>query len=148
MIDRIENKRFEKNIKLFRWLAVLTLIIAIIKISLDPNIFNSSGRKFDFIISLLPISLFLQYRQTANKWGGQFIEWTENEISFKSRKYDNTIINLDDIDEILIKLDTIEIRTKNKNFVINIEDYTDYQIRLRLKNNFEKIKERIAHNND
>lgn len=142
--DRIENKRFEKNINFFKWSAAITLILALAKISFNPNIFNVSGKASDFMISLIPIFLYIQYRNVSKKWRGQFIEWTENEISFKSRKHDNTSINLTEITSINIKLDIIEIETKRENYSINIEDYTKYEDRLRIKNNFEKIKEKLS----
>ena len=86
---------------------------------------------------------FIQYRKTAKKWSGQFIEWSDSQILFKTREYDKTTVELDDINSIEIKLDRIILRTKEKDFEINIEDYTEYEDRLQLKNNFERIKEKL-----
>jgi hypothetical protein len=143
-IDRLDNKHYEKNINLYKWAALITLILAICKIIYTPNIFTGFAKPVDFITSLIPIVIFIQFKRTAKKWGGQFFEWRENEVEFKSRKYDTTIIHYNDITSINIKLDIIEIETKQKKFEINIEDYTEYEDRIRLKSNFEKIKNEIV----
>lgn len=142
--DRIENRRFEKNIKFFKWAAVITLVLAVLKIAFTPDILKGGGETADFLTSLIPIALFFQYRSTARKWGGQFIEWKENEISFKTRNYDHTTIHLSSIESIDIRLDIIEIKTSEQKYDINIEDYTKYQDRIRLKENFNKIKEKLS----
>src|SRR5690606_25967603 len=97
----------ERNLKFLKWAAVITLLVAIFQILLTPEILNGGGRMVDFITTLIPVGLFLQYRSTAKKWGGQFIEWKENEVSFKSRKYDHTTIKMEDIVSINIQLDII-----------------------------------------
>ncbi|WP_310991034.1 hypothetical protein [Aequorivita marina] len=143
---RLENNRFEKNIKFFKWGAIITMFLAIMRIGFDSDIFKGSATFGDFILTLIPVGLFLQYRQTAKKWGGQFIEWTDNQIIFKSRKYDETTIEIDDIESIDIKLDMICIKTKEKNYEINIEDYTKYEDRFELKSQFEIVNEKLKHN--
>ena len=142
--DRIENYRFEKNIKFFKWGVGITLILAVFKIVLTPDILNGGGKMTDFLTTLIPIGLFFQYRSTAKKWGGQFIEWKENEISFKTRKYDSTTIKMEEIQSVEIRLDLIIISTLQKKYEINIEDYTEYKDRIRLKDNFGKIKEKLS----
>jgi|SRR5690554_338990 len=143
---RLENNRFEKNIKFFKWGAIVTLFLAIIRIAFDSNIFHGTATFGDFMLTLIPVGLFIQYRQTAKKWGGQFIEWTDNQIIFKSRKYAKTTIEITDIESIEIKLDLIIIKTIENNYEINIEDYTEYEDRIQLKNNFERVKEKLKHN--
>ncbi len=140
---RLENKRFEKNIKFFKWGAIITLFLAIIRIAFDADLFQGSAKLGDFMLSLIPIMFFIQYRKTAKKWSGQFIEWSDSQILFKTREYDKTTVELDDINSIEIKLDRIILRTKEEDFEINIEDYTEYEDRLQLKNNFERIKEKL-----
>jgi hypothetical protein len=144
IIDRLENKRYEKNINLYKSAAVITLILAIFKVIYTPNIFTGFAKPVDFITSLIPIVIFIQFKRTAKKWGGQFIEWRENEVEFKSRKYDKIIVHYNNITSINIKLDIIKIETEQKKVEINIEDYTEYEDRIRLKSNFEKIKNEIV----
>lgn len=141
--DRIENHRYEKNIKLFKWCAGLALLLAVFRIAITPDVLTGGAKSFDFLTTLIPIGLYLQYRKTAKNFGGQFIEWSENEISFKSRKYKHTIIKLSNIESINIRLETIEINTPEKNYAISIEDYTKYEDRMRLKENFEKVNDQL-----
>lgn len=140
--QRIENNRNEKNLRLFKWGAILSLVLAAIRITIEPQILSGVST-IDFILLLYPIPLFILYYRTAKKWGGQFIEWKEDEISFKSRKYDKTTILLSDIKSINIYLHIIEIETLNAKYKINIEDYTAYSDRVQLKSNFEKVKNQV-----
>lgn len=93
--------------------------------------------------TLIPITLFLQYRKTAKKWGGQFIEWSDHQILFKSRNHASTTIELADLEAIEVKLDFIILKTKETKYEINIEDYTEYKDRIHLKNHLEKLKEKL-----
>lgn len=143
IIDRLENKRYEKNIKFFKWVAIGSFIAAIARILSEPNILTGAGKTFDYVITLYPIGLYFQYRKTAKNWNGQFFEWKQNELKFKSRKYDKTIIAYTSIKSIEIKLDFIYIETTENSFEINIEDYTEYEDRMRLKENFKKLKNKL-----
>ncbi len=145
--NRIENRRYEKNIKLFKWLAIASLILIVARLSLDSSILTNGAKLGDLISTLFPLAFWFQYRITAKKWGGQFFEWRQNEIEFKSRKYERTTIPFDSIKEIDIRLDIIEIKTVNQLFEINIEDYTEYEDRLKIKKNFELVKNKTKHNN-
>jgi hypothetical protein len=144
IIDRLENRRYEKTIKRYKWLVIITLPLIIVRLALDPGILNNGAKLGDLLTTLLPLGFFIQYKATAKKWGGQFFEWRDSEVEFKSRKYDKTIISHESILQINIKLDIIEIQTKNKLFEINIEDYLEYSDRLRLKNNFKELSNRLS----
>lgn len=67
--SRIENKRFEKTIRFLKWGAIISLLIAILKIAFNSTVFNGKATPDDFILTLIPITLFLQYRKTAKKMG-------------------------------------------------------------------------------
>lgn len=145
-IDKIENRRFERNIWFFKWSAIITLLLAILKIIFFPEIFDGSGKAGDFFLLLLPISFYFNYKRTAKNWGGQFIEWAENSISFKTRNYASTIIETKEIKNIDIALDVIRIQTSEKEFEISIEDYTNYEDRIRIKDNFKQYgKGKLPH---
>ena len=134
VIDKIENKRHEKKLKLFMWCAYISIALAIINTALGNLVFTN----------LVPIALYFQYKKTSKKWGNQFIEWKKQELIFKTREYDITTISIKDIESILIQLDIIEIKTEDENYAINIEDYTDYDKRILLKENFTRLKEEIT----
>ncbi len=144
IIDRLENRRHEKTIQRYKWGVIISLPLIIARLALDPGILNNGAKLGDLLTTLLPLGLFIQYKATAKKWGGQFFEWRENEVEFKSRKFDKTIIPHESILQINIKLDLIEIQTNNNLFEINIEDYLEYSDRLRLKNNFKELSKRLS----
>lgn len=140
VIDRIENKRFEKNIKLFKWLAIISIIPIIGKLILNPEILTGKGTFLDYAINFIPVFLFFEYSRKAKNWGGQFIEWKEGKISFKLRKVSENTIEYSNIESIEIKLDNIIITLKDgEKYDLNIEDYTEYEDRLRIKENFKRI---------
>ncbi len=138
MQDKIENNRYEKNIKLFKWVAYLSIIPIGYKL---VTIFISSEFKtnaYDLISLAIPLILFFNYKRTAKNWGGQFIEWNNDILTFKTKDIKEIIISIENINKIEIKLDSILILTnENKTLLINLEDYTDYKDRLRIKKNFE-----------
>lgn len=141
--ERIENKRYEKNLRLFKWGAILSLVLAAIRVTIEPEILSGIGSTIDFILLLYPIPLFILYYRIAKKWGGQFIEWKVDEISFKSRKYAHTTIKISDINSINIRLHLIKIETNKMNYQINIEDYSNYNDRIRMKNILIMLKEKL-----
>ncbi len=119
--ERIESKRFEKNIKLFKTLAILAFLVAILKVILTPDILTGGGKLLDFGIFLFPIFLFFEYRRKAKNWYGQFIEWGENDITYKTREKEITIIPYESISDISIKLDEIILTSNQNSFKIMIE---------------------------
>lgn len=143
IIERLENHRYEKNIKFFRWLAIASAGLALLHIGLNPQILNGDGKALDFFNLLLPIVFYFQYYKTAKNWKGQFFEWRENEIEFKSRKYPRTIISHKELLDITIKLDLIILETTKTTFEISIEDYTEYEDRIKLKSKFEELKKQL-----
>lgn len=64
-------------------------------------------------------------------------------ISFKTRKHPPTAIEIKKVKNIEIELDTIKIFATNKEYFLDIEDYTKYEDRMRIKNNFEIVKENL-----
>lgn len=141
--DRIENRRFEKNIRFFKWSAIITFVLAVIKVIAFPEVLEEKGKTGDFFLLLLPIALYMNYRRTAKNWGGQYIEWTKDNISFKTRNHSSTIIEIRKISKIDIEFDVIKIYTSKKQFKISIEDYTNYEDRIRIKDNFESLRKEL-----
>ena len=111
---RIENKRFEKNIKLFKVLAIIATILAVYRILSTPDIFTGTGKLMDFGTTLIPIILFFEYRRKSKNWGGQFIEWTNEHLNFKTRHSERTSIANTSITGIEIKLDEILVSTSEQ----------------------------------
>ena len=139
IIDEIQTNRIEKNEKLFKYLAILTGVLAVLKIILRPEILSGDGSVIDYIISLSPIFFYFYYQSKTSKHKGQFIKWTKKSIEYKSKDVHN-VITIDAVQAIKINLDSIDIQLKDGSTqTINIHDYTEYDDRLRIKSNFEKI---------
>jgi hypothetical protein len=144
VIDKIENKTVERKMKFLKWSAIIMLILSLLKIYMNPDIFNKVGSSFDFIIFLLPLYLFYEYRKNAKNWNGQFIEWNDNEIIYKTREEHTTILKYVQIQSIDIKLDEIILNTKEgEQRKIYIEDFEEYSDRVRIKKNFESLNNKL-----
>ncbi|MCE3228234.1 MAG: hypothetical protein K0S32_2785 [Bacteroidetes bacterium] len=143
IIDEISIDRIEKSRKFLFYGAIVTAIIAVLKIFMNPEILTGGGKLADYLISLLPIYLYFSFRKKTSSRKGQFIKWTENSVVFKSRGSENQIL-LTDIHNIKITLDNIDLHLKDGSTkTINIEDYSDYDDRMRIKGNFEKLTTRL-----
>lgn len=144
LIDKITTNRVEKNENLFKGLAIATFILAILKIVIKPDILTGNGSIIDYLISLLPIYFYYNYRSKTSKHKGQFIEWRENILEFKS-KDSHEKIDLEKITDISIHLDLITITLSDRTTkILNIEDYVEYDDRLRIKSNFERMQHSIS----
>ncbi|MEP5792398.1 MAG: hypothetical protein ABJ313_15785 [Cyclobacteriaceae bacterium] len=142
---RIENKRFEKNIQLFKILAAIIAVLAVFRVVSNPEIFSGTGTMLDFGTLLLPIVIFFEYRRKAKNWGGQFIEVSDTELSFKTRKNEQTTVQLNSITDIEIKLDQIVLQTADAGEqTIIVEDFTEYSDRMTIKNNFTELKKKLS----
>jgi hypothetical protein len=140
VIDEIKSDRVEKFEKLFRNLAVITTFLAMARLALRPEILTGNGSTIDYLISLSPILFYASYKSKASKNTGQFIKWTETSIKYKTKDTHGDIV-ISDIKSIEINLDIINIVLKDaSNHSINIEDFTKYEDRVRIKGNFEKVK--------
>ena len=147
---RIENKRFEKTIRLFKILAILAAILSVFRIATNPEIFTGTGligigRIVDFGIMLMPVIIFYGYRRKAKNWGNQFIEISDSKLSFKTRKNKQTNIQFNSIKNIEIKLDQIILNTSDHGEqTIIVEDFTEYSDRIAIKNNFAELKKKLS----
>jgi|GEM_PF-1243751 hypothetical protein len=139
--ERIENKGFEKTVKTFKILTIISLSIVVL-LFLTDHVFkvtdigyvNLSG--FIFVVGF-----YYDYRKKVKTLGGQFIEWSENEISFKSRQEETKTIKLDSIKKIEIKSSEVLLNTiEDLSYTINLDDYREYSEKIKIKNNFKILK--------
>lgn len=145
VIDRLETNRAEKSNKLFFYLGLGAFVLLVLKIYFNPNKLGSTGFWFDLLVMALPIYLMYKGYKTTKNRVGQFIEWQENQISYKLRE-DSTkqTIPLESIENITIGLEEVRLKTTRGERVLNIADFTDYETIKRLKGNFEKMKNNVA----
>jgi hypothetical protein len=100
----------------------------------DIGYVNLSG--FIFVVGF-----YYDYRKKVKTLGGQFIEWSENEISFKSRQEETKTIKLDSIKKIEIKSSEVLLNTiEDLSYTINLDDYREYSEKIKIKNNFKILK--------
>jgi hypothetical protein len=119
------------------WLAIGSLIVGLISLY---DVINGERQVIDYLFTLMPIFFYLKYRHTAKNWGGQFIEWNDNTIKYKTRQTKETTLQISDIKTINILLDKINFELKdNSERTLIIEDYTEYADRLRIKQNFKDL---------
>lgn len=135
IIDRVESKKAQIVLLFTKIAAVVVLVLMIIMATTKSNVRFSDFK--DFIIGFI---LLLNLNNIFNKRKGQFIEWPEDEIEYKTRDEEATI-ELKDIKNVSIHLDTINIKSiQNQDYKIDIQDFTDYKTRLRIKENFTKLQ--------
>ena len=139
-MTRIKNKRHERSFKYFTWFAWIYLGMAIVKFALEPEIFKGVGSIADFTITLLLIGFLFYYRNSVKKLTGQFIEWTDERISYKDRITEQ-IIPISDLEDIEIKIDDIVLCTRDEEcFIINLDDFIEYEDRKAIKAKFEELR--------
>ncbi|WP_242917424.1 hypothetical protein [Pontibacter liquoris] len=145
LIDRVESKRMEKFRKIFFYLGVGSAIILTLKVFTRTSHSGTTGFLIDCLFMILPIyMMFKGYRNSKTRLG-QFIEWQAVDIQYKLKE-DASIktISIKSINNINIGLDSIIVRTDTEEFVLNIEDFTNYKEIKRIKRNFEIIKKNTA----
>jgi hypothetical protein len=146
VIDEIKSERIEKFEKFFLYCAIGTALLLAIKIYLNTAILTGEGEAIDYVLPLLPISSYYTFRKKTSKRKGQFIRWTEKTIDYKSDGTEDTIF-LTDIQDIHISLDMIDLHLNDgTTHTINVQDYADYNDRIRIKDNFTKVLQGLKNN--
>jgi hypothetical protein len=152
LLDKVETNGLMKYKELLYVISVVLLFLFLVKVYLAPGF--KPGHSFEVILYWLysaffllvpPISIILFIRKNRGNRSGQFVEWWNDKIIYKSKGVeDKTIIAADTIKEIKISLDQIEIQSQDQQiYLINIEGYSDNDMRLRIKSNFEKYRKGI-----
>jgi hypothetical protein len=145
VIDKIVNHMYSKSGKTYRRMAIGILVLACIHLLMSPIIYHDGFTWFTVLsMSIGSVPLLIHSFFSHRNKRGQFIEWSEEAIVFKNKKYSSTKVLLKDIKSIEIGLDVVEIETKEKTYKIDIEDYTEYEDRLRLKRNFRSIASELG----
>jgi len=152
LLDKVETNGLMKYKELLYVISVVLFFLFFVKVYLAPDF--KPGHTFEvvsywfysaFFLLVPPISIILFIRKNRGNRSDQFIEWWNDKIIYKSKGVeDKTIIAADAIQEIKISVDQIEIRSQDQLiYLINIEGYKDYDMRSRIKGNFEKYRKGI-----
>jgi hypothetical protein len=86
IIDRIETNRAERSNKLFFYLGLAALVLLASKICFNHHKFGTAGFWLDLLVMAFPIYLMYNGYKTTKSRIGQFIEWQENQISYKLKE--------------------------------------------------------------
>jgi hypothetical protein len=141
VIDRVESKRikvrYRRNLRFF--VSLLICAIALIIIS-NKNERNSIF--FWIVPSLFLVSaIYILYITVTQlkKIQIQFVDWQKDFIVYKLRNETNPVtIKKSEIKGIRTSLDHIVIETNtNQTYDLNIETIGEYEIRHKIKENFE-----------
>ena len=152
LLDKVETNGLMKYKELLYVISVVLLFLFLVKVYLAPG--YKPGHSFEvilywlysaFFLLLPPVSIILFIRKNRQNRSDQFIEWWNDKIIYKPKGAEGkTIIMSETIKEIKISLDQIEIQNQDQQiYLINIEGYSDNDMRLRIKSNFEKYRRRI-----
>jgi hypothetical protein len=147
IIDRIESTWINRASKILMFCGIGSLIVVIIKLYLrSENKSFGVGFLIDvLILSAISIYFILQTQKQLNKRKSQFIEWKEDSISYNLKEETETHnIFLEEILLIDIDLNKISIiDNKNQKYVLDISDFYNYKDRLRIKENFNTLADRL-----
>ena len=142
--DRVESHMIDKARKLILICGVGGLIITIMKVLTKSEIkITGLGWWFDtLIIGLIPTYLLIKNYKNLTKRTGQYIDWQGGFVIYKLKENETPItLGQRRIKDIRIALEIIEIiDVDNKTYKLDISDFGNYETRIRIKNNFTKMK--------
>jgi hypothetical protein len=147
MNKRFTTIEFEKKMRLPLKIGIKLIIVGVVFLFFkDYNSINnirSIGAFGDsFFFLTLGLILLIHSTKKDKELKGSFIEFRNNGFAFKSRLKEYQTDNLETIESINIKIDFIEILTKDNNvFKIFLEDYIDYKDKKAIKMCFQQLKE-------
>jgi hypothetical protein len=137
--ERVESKKVEKILTFVKIMIVIVILIPLI-IVLKNYEHVSSLRLSHFSQFFLALFLLFRFYTKFSKRKGQFIEWSPNEIQFKTKEQEGEI-PINEIKNIDINIDSIDITLENgENYMLNIQDFGDYDTRIKIKDNFSKLQ--------
>jgi len=144
VIDRIESNKIEKYGRIMLGCGIGAVIVGVIKVVLATEV-RLTGLGFwvdTLVISVLPIYTVFRTLKEIKKRSGQFIEWTNEHLAYKLKneaKPDKILVS--DIQDIQVHLNIIEIVSRDdKKYLLDISDFEKYEDRIRIKDNFERMK--------
>ena len=141
IIDRIDEQRHKLASKYFSGISIVGLLVSVVALAMSPDLLGDISALSLIIMAAILILIIIAYRYRAQKYGGQFIEWTEDSIIFKTRQRSSHSVQIEQIKEIDIQFDTVEfLMSDGSKTTLNFIDFHDVEDRKRIKTNFEKMK--------
>jgi hypothetical protein len=141
VIDRIELVAKTKSIRILNICGVICLVIWLIMV-LSADTFKNEYLRTLLLVGTFWSLLGMLWSQDA----GLYIEWRTNEVEFKTHNGFG-LIDIKALKRIEIGLDEITAYIEVDELkVINIERFTDYNTRLRIKENFSQLQKVVSTN--
>jgi hypothetical protein len=148
LIDKVEDNRLIKSRKKNKISVIIWMILLFLQIYIGTSR-DVPGIVCYCINILLAIVTLIQYLNDGRKirtgLGMPFIEWWADKVVYRSKKEsENHVVLNDNIISIKIKMDEINVyAAENKDYLINLDEYPDYNQRVTIKANFEKLSNKI-----
>lgn len=142
VIDRIESKRIDRMRKIILFCGIASVLL------LGLKFVSKTSFSFDNIV-ILSLSAFLCRKLWVelNVRTGQFIEWTKDNVIYKLRTENPQTIAVSEIKDIHFGAQTFEILTNaNEKYILDVSDFSNYNDRKRVRENFEKLKTILVKN--
>ena len=136
--DRIELTAKSQSLK------ILNICGAICLAAWLFMVFSSETVTAEDIRALILVGIF--WSLLGKLWSqdaGIFIEWRVDQIEYKTHK-EAGVIDVCSLNNIDVGLDEIRVYSENDHVqVINIERFSDYETRLRIKANFSQLQKEL-----
>ena len=143
LIQRVESKRgwkLQNTLKITSFLLFGIGVIHIFLVSDNIQAYRNIGFWVDTLSMyfITPI-LTLTFIHRKRIYSSEYIEWWNDKIVFRSKDNFEYTVLYKDISSIEFGIDNINISTDFMTNIINIENFTDYDMRKRIKHNFEQV---------
>ncbi|RZL20012.1 MAG: hypothetical protein EOO89_01580 [Pedobacter sp.] len=139
VIDRIELVAKKKSLRILNICGIACIGVWLIMV------LSAETFKTDDFRSLLLIGIF--WSLLGKLWSeddGLFIEWRNDEVEFKTHNASG-IISIKALKRIDIGLDEIKAFSEADEVkIVDIEHFTDYNTRLRIKENFTLLQKEVS----
>ena len=136
--ERIELTAKSKSLKILNICGVICLAAWLFRV-FSSDTFNSEEIRALLLVGIFWSLLGKLWSQDA----GLFIEWRADQIEYKTHKGAG-LIDVSSLNHIDVGLDEIKIYSKTGHVqVINIERFSNYNTRLRIKSNFSQLQKEL-----
>ncbi|QGY44717.1 hypothetical protein GM418_13885 [Maribellus comscasis] len=154
METNITTEKIVKKQKTLKGLSVILFLIGIyLLLTEDFSVQEDSVNILSIIQTVLffimGVTMFITSSITIKKMNGIHIRFYPNEhsnailIDYKIQKAEAKSISIDNLDSIIIKINSIEfIDSQNRNHNIDLVDFSSFEDRKTIKDAFNKIKEK------
>jgi TctA family transporter len=143
------TEKIESKYKNLKRLAILLVVLGVISLIISYS--GSSRESFriwnywdGFFFLFLGVVGYFSMSKRLNVVQGSCISFNQDSVDFKSRNSASSNLPYSEIDDVIIKLKTIEIVTEKGHFILHLEDYLDYKEKISIKSRWKEIREKLS----